>query len=562
MIGKIIMGHLLKNLFDIYNIYIYMENVFTQINDIYNKKGFLERYGTDLWISVIIMIIFFIVTSYFYVMNHVKPILANWDNDKCSPSVIPFAGLINKDPKMSVFEFTGKNFTGCIQTILKTIASDAFAPIYYVMKLFIDEFKNFVHSIESIRHIFDKIRITIKTFLQDVMSRLLNITMPIMKFMIVMKDMLSKMNGTLTATTYTLMGAYLSIESLFANIINFIIIILVALSVTIIALLFIPFGIGEAIAIPFIAMMIAITIPTIAIQVFMGDIFKLPTRSTPSIPGCFSGETELVKYVNQPETERGKEIIKIKIKIKDVKVGDILSDSSYVTGVIKFSSKEQYIYKLYDVIVTGEHRVYHDDLGWIKTKDHPDSIEINDYNDPFVYCLITSNKIIKIGKTIYSDWDDIDEDIITKLEKKCSLLPSNFKNIDIHHYLDNGLLGETDIVMNGGTLKNVKNIEINDILKNDVIVLGKVEIDAINLNTIYNYTLKTENNESITIYGKNIELSNASNLEILESHSIKQNEREKINELYQLITNKGGEFEINNNIKIKDYNYGIDKYLL
>ena len=42
----------------------------------------------------------------------------------------------------------------------------------------------------------------------------------------------------------------------------------------------------------------------------------------------------------------------------------------------------------------------------------------------------------------------------------------------------------------------------------------------------------------ITIYGKNIELSNDSNLEILESHSIKQNEREKINELYQLITNK------------------------
>jgi len=530
-----------------------MDKVFTQINDIYNKKGFLERYGSDLWISVIIMIIFFIVTSYFYVMNHVKPILADWDNEKCSPAVIPFAGLINKDPKMSVFEFTGKNFTGCIQTILKNIASDAFAPIYYVMKLFIDEFKNFVHSIESIRHLFNKIRTTIKTFSQDVMGRLLNITMPIMKFMIVMKDMLSKMNGTLTATTYTLMGAYLSMESLFANIINFIIIILVALSVTIIALLFIPFGIGEAIAIPFIAMMIAITIPTIAIQVFMGDIFKLPTRSTPSIPGCFSGETELVKYVNQTEKET--------IKIKDVKVGDIISNYSYVTGIIKFSSKEQYIYNLYDVIVTGEHRVYHDNLGWIKTKDHPDSIEINDYNDPFVYCLMTNTKIIKIGETIYSDWDDIDEDVITKLEKKCSLLPKNFKNIDIHYYLDNGLFGETDIIMNDGTLKNIKNIEINDILINDVVVLGKVEIDAIELNTIYNYTLKNENNESITIYGKNIELTNVSNLEILESHSIKLSEREKINELYQLITNKG-EFELNHNVKIKDYNYGIDKYLL
>lgn len=530
-----------------------MEKIFTQINDIYNKKGFLERYGSDLWISIIIMIIFFILTSYFYVMNHVKPILANWDNEKCSPSVIPFAGIINKDPNMSVFEFTGKNFTGCIQTILKTIASDAFAPIYYVMKLFIDEFNSFVHSVEAIRNLFNKIRTTIKIFSQDVMGRLLNITMPIMKFIIVMKDMLSKMNGTLTATTYTLMGSYLSLESLFANIINFIIIILIALSATIVGLLFIPF-VGEALAAPFIAMMIAITIPTIMVQTFMGDIFKLPTRSTPSIPGCFSGDTEIIKYINQTKTKL--------IKLKDVKVGDIISDSSYITGVIKFSSKEQYIYKLYNVIVTGEHRVYHNDLGWIKTKDHPDSIKINDYNDPFVYCLITSNKIIKIGETIYSDWDDTDEDVIHKLEQKCSLLPNNFKNVDIHRYLDNGILGETDIVMNDGTLKNIKNIEINDILKDDVIVLGKVEIDAIELNTIYNYTLKTENNESITIYGKNIELSNPSNLEILESHSIKQNEREKIKKLYQLITNKGGEFEINNNIKIKDYNYGIDKYLL
>ena len=530
-----------------------MENVFTQINDIYNKKGFLERYGTDIWITLIIMIIFFIVTSYFYVMNHIKPILANWDSEKCSPTVIPFAGMINKDPKMSVFEFTSKNFTGCIQTILKTISSDAFAPIYYIMKVFTDQFKNFLTSIETVRNLFNKIRNTIKTFSSEVMERLLNITMPIMKFMIVMKDMMGKINGTLTATTYTLIGAYLSMESLFANIINFIIIILIALSIIVIALLFIPFGIGQAIAIPFIVIMIAITIPTIMVQVFMGDIFKLPTRSTPSIPGCFSGDTELVRCVNRNEKET--------IKIKDVKVGDIFFDNSYVTGIIKFSAEEQHIYKLYDIIVTGEHRVYHDKLGWIKTKNHPDSLEINDYTDPFVYCLMTNNKIIKIGETIYSDWDDIDEDAITKLEKNCYLLPTNFKNIDIHNYLDNGISGETDIQMNDGTIKKMKSIEINDILKNGIIVLGKVEIDVTNLITIYNYTVKTENNESITITGKNIEIINSYNLELLESHCLYENERENLTNLYQLITNKG-EFELNNNIRIKDYNYGIDKYLL
>ena len=541
-----------------------MENVFTNINNIYNKKGFLERYGSDIWITAFILITFFVVTSYFYVMNHIKPILADWDNSKCSPNIIPFAGLINKDPKMTAFEFTSKNFTGCLHTILKNITADAFAPVYYLMKTFTTEFENLAKAVDSIRNMVNKIRITIKKFSEDVMSRLLNVTMPILQFVINMKDMLGKINGTLTATTYTLMGSYLSLQSLFANIINFIIIILVALGATIVGLLFIPF-VGEVIAMPFIATMIAILIPTIIIQTFMGDIFKMPTRSPPSVPGCFSENTIMTKIENETEL--------IKIKISDIKIGDILFDYSSVTGVIKFSAKDQQVYDLYGVNVTGEHRVHYYKLGWIKVKEHPDSFEIHNFNEPYVYCLMTSNKIFKINDIVYSDWDDIDETVFNKLEENCPFIPNNLKNMDIHYYLDNGLHGDTNIPMKDGYFKKLEDIEVNDILQDGIVVLGKVKIDAIDINGIYEYNFNniiynnsTVKNMKIQICGKNVEIIDtylgSLNTRDIKKHDIllKPQELNNIKYLYQLITNTG-DFILTNNIKIKDYNYGIDKYI-
>ena len=107
---------------------------FSKINDLYNKKGFLDRYGLDIWSAVIISLVFFIITSYFYVLNNIQPIKADWERQKCSPAVMPFAGLINKGPNDTVFDFTEKNFTHCVQGILTNAIAYAFQPIYYIMK--------------------------------------------------------------------------------------------------------------------------------------------------------------------------------------------------------------------------------------------------------------------------------------------------------------------------------------------------------------------------------------------------------------------------------------------
>ena len=69
-------------------------NIFSVIKKLYNKVGFLEKYGGSLWMTVIVILVFFIAISYYYIYNNLQPIKADWANQKCNPTVMPFASII------------------------------------------------------------------------------------------------------------------------------------------------------------------------------------------------------------------------------------------------------------------------------------------------------------------------------------------------------------------------------------------------------------------------------------------------------------------------------------
>lgn len=257
------------------------------------------------------------------------------------------------------------------------------------------------------------------------MSRILNITLPVFQFVINMKDMLAKTNGVLAGTVYTLFGVYYTLKSSIGAAIDFIVTILYILAGTIVSLLIVAaipiIGVPAEIAvIPLLAIFIAILIPTIMVQGAAYEVLDMSPQILPGIPGCFSKYTKISKFDNEHKKY-------IDVNISDIEVGDNLEDDARVTGVIKFSSDKQQIYNLYDVIVTGEHRVLHNTLGWIKVKNHPDSIAINNFKESFVYCLITTSKTFKIGDVVYSDWDDIDDKVMRDIKLNCNFIPENFK---------------------------------------------------------------------------------------------------------------------------------------
>jgi len=534
-----------------------MSSIYENINSLYNKKGYIERYGVELWVSVVVIMIFVLAILYFHIMNNIKPIIADWDNQKCNPAVIPFAGLINKSKDTTAFEFTGQNFTGCIQSILTNITAHAFQPFYYLINMFADSFKELAGAVNGIRAQMDKMRDSIKDFSTETMSRTLNITMPLVQLIINIKDMGSKMVGVLSASLFTLMGSYLTMKSLFLFIINLIVTILIILGITTAALLIISFiPIFGSWAIPIaavdLAIFIAILIPTLLIKIFMSDIMNLSTPNTPDIPTCFAGST-LINVMNTEGT--------CQKNISSVQVGDILSDHSVVTGIMQLSSEGQTMYTLDGILVSGEHKVFHSTLGCIHVKSHPESKEITHFNEPYLYCLLTSNKKIKINNTLFCDWDDIDDIVIDKLNKNCvprGYIPEDFKNEDIHTYLDNGLHESTKIKLKNGREIKIKNIKVNDILLNGERVVGTIKIDATGLKGIISeYDLDNGIRISCTT---NININNylgGINTFNLYGNTILSETPDVY--LYQLLTTTGS-FNANG-VMIGDYNNGLDRFL-
>ena len=519
---------------------------FDDINKIYKASSYLDKYGSDVWIAIIIFLGFFIITSYYFILNNIQPIAADWDNQKCNPAVMPFAGLINKGENESAQDFTSKNFNGCIQNVLTGVAATAFQPVHYTLNNLTSSFNGLTDSVNSIRTMTNNVRNSTKTFTEDVMGRVLNVTMPITQLMIGVKSMGAKIVGVLTTSLFTLYASYLTLKSSLAFILSLlttILIILAALIVTFLIISAVPIFGSWAIPVAAtnIAIMIGILIPTLILKMFLSDILSMSSKSLPKVPRCFHGET-LIDVLNSEEET-------IKKPLSFIEIGDKLVNGSSVTAVMKFSASDQIIYNVDGVLVSGEHRILHDTLGWIKVKEHPNRILMREFNEPYLYCLGTDMKTFTIenshgAQQVYSDWDDVDDDLIKKMSPylKCQSPVTDYK--DIHKYLDNGVDGYTLIELNSNNCIPIKYIQVNDVLIDGSRVLGVIKIDATKLDGFYKY--KTINGSG-NIIGFNVSLD-------------KQYKREKIsiNEkyLYQILTDTGS-FSVNG-ISVMDYNFCID----
>ena len=522
-----------------------MDTIQRKIINLYNKKGFLDIYSSDFYIAIFIILLFFILTSYFMIMNKLKPIKEDWPNQRCSPSVIPFAGLINAPEGESKFQYTAQNFSGCINNILKTVSDFALQPIYYVGNTMVTAFKEMFDALNSIRAMFDKIRNSVRDVSEEIFGRALNITMPIIQLFIITKDTLGKVLGTLTATLYTFMGSYMAMTALFGAIYDIIIkIIIVLISAIVIALATFNFG--------FAATIIAFTAPIAVLMglfaKFIKNILKLSgLRGVPKVPHCFD---ENVKVHMKDGSSK---------KFSEVQINDVLSDGSCVTSFMKMTSADHTMYTLRGIVVTGSHKVFHEEKGWILAEEHPESIKIDDYRNPYIYCLGTSNKLINLqsesGVISFADWDEFEDKSIEELKNNAKYLNINFdKSKNIHKYLDGGFISDTNIELQDGQSVKISEIEVNDVLKFGEIVVGIVKIDATKLSGVYEYYL----GDKILKGGPNLHLRE-SNLGIIDTTKIKGIPIRDVDFVYHLITDKRT-YSVNG-LKICDYNSCTDKFM-
>jgi len=198
-----------------------MNNIYDDISNLYTKSSFSDRYAGDIWITIILCILVFLVFNYYIIINNTQPIVDDWANQRCNPSVIPFAGMINAPQGTSSIEYTGENFEYCIQNILSDLIQYALAPIQYILSIQTTVMNDLSSAIHAVRGLFDTIRDSIEEQGSDLFNRSLNITLPILYMIRKMEAMMGKTQGAIVSGIYTLYGGFLTMESGFLFIYEF-----------------------------------------------------------------------------------------------------------------------------------------------------------------------------------------------------------------------------------------------------------------------------------------------------------------------------------------------------
>jgi len=547
-----------------------IQNTINAVEKLYLNYGYMDVHGSDVWISAILCFVFVYLICYYYYANVLQVVKADWEIHKCNPIFIPFAGFINNPQDKTKLEFTAQNFSGCINSILKDIVDVAVHPIIFMANILQEACQSLVDSVNLGRKLSYNVRMEFMNTVQRIYDVLMNMISYFINFIIKTKDAIGKVKAVLATSLYTIFGSYMALQSLFGGIVDLLnkfmvygghlILMCIIAAAGLLASMFfsflapIPGMAGWYMFIPWLILLIPVLIYKLLILYYL----SIPTPPMPDTPDwspvCFSGETviDIIDTTNQKC---------IPTLLKNVKIGDILKNGEKVTAVIKGTSIGQVVYDLNGILVTSEHRVYDPLLKWIKVKNHPKAKLVSSFNESFVYCLGTDKKVFTIGNTLFSDWDDINENVLYHLHEKCIdkyNLDKTFKLIDIHKQLDSGIKGDTKITLNNDLTLPISAINVNDELLNGIKVIAVVKIDARDMN-IYKHQIS----DTIVIWGtKNIHI-NDNNLGKINCMNFKSDyiESTKHNEefLYHLITDKKG--FIVNNVFVNDYNSGIDLYL-
>lgn len=459
-----------------------MDKTITYINNLYDDLSYFDQYFSSILLVIVITIFVGLVVAYCSVMKRANEIKNDWNENRCKPSVMPFAGVINKPADKTVLEFTAMNFEHCVQQNMVSNLDNALRPFNVLNRL--GDAKNAFDAIDGsfnyLQQEYQALEDSMNNELSIIEKRLINLLIPIQKMMYVLKDNFARVQAILLTGTYTSLSGSMILKSTISESILFMIHIFMLLVIVLPMLSLFP--LTMPIAAPMTAAVL--TLGAIATPMFVElvKIFDIK-RVFPKMPTCFDKNTKIMLDCKTVKN------------IQDIKVGDILADSSVVTATLVLDSKNEKMYCLNGIIVSGTHSVkYHDK--WVKVKDHPDVVPVKNYFEKYLYCLNTTNKSITINNTVFCDWDEVFESS-TYHKTAVQMMKANGQKYSpekVHTYFDVGYSELTKVMCDASTgcYKYIKDIQIGDILMNNSKVYGLVKMRKDN-KWLYNLLTESEN---------------------------------------------------------------------
>jgi hypothetical protein len=399
----------------------------------YKSLSYFDTYGSSVFAMIIVSMVVLLAVSYCIVLIYSEDIIDKWDTKRCKPYVMPFAGLINKPDDMSSSEFTRQNFDFCTQQILTSTTGVALSPLTFITTTLTKIANGMSSSINSIRSMMNNVRSNLQKITQELMGRIMNMTIPLVQIIISLRDMLSKMQGAMTASLFTAMGVYMTFNT---------------------------------------AIFVAISIPMAIILAFMKNIMHVNTNlKIPKVPTCFSDDTLIDVYNDISKKYEPTQMC-------NIVPNNLLKGGNRVTAVMKLKTptiennedRLNFMYLLDESIVSGSHLIYHED-SIVLVSNHPDAIPIQ-YTKPYIYCLNTTHGVIKINQSTFTDWDCLTSNEINILGKIANVPKSTLLNLKSKLF-DVGFDKNTMVVTNN-SLVPISNICVDDIMDDGSRVYGIV----------------------------------------------------------------------------------------
>ena len=491
-------------------------NVINQLDKLYTKSGFANQYGGSIVVATLISIVFFGLTSYFYIKGHLSEIRANWVEKRCHPQYIPFAGMIHPEKGKSTFDTTSENFNYCMNGILGEISEYETEPLHYATAAIHSLLRSISGAVQVFRMFAKEIRDAIVRVFDEIYAKIEAVLVPIHLIFLKNKDIIHRTQGIMITVVYGVFAAYESLRSFLGAFIEVVIIALIILAAAIAALFASFFGIPAAIA--FLAIFVTVVGLITPVIVWSEELLDVTSnKKVPSKPSCFSGDTQYSVYSKSWLSRKKKECKK---KMKNIQPGDEIVRNKYssipqiVTATMEMSGYLSNVVMIDGVRVSSNHPIEWTEELREKAREqrehkYLDTIEISRVNLlrklqigqiypakiisralhgangcmkrlSRLYCLGTTSKVIRLGNINATDWDELEHSDIEVLREFLGkaldnrnkksfqrLTDESYSRLSrttlswIHRYLDYGLHGDTRICINqNGSTQKLSNLKV------------------------------------------------------------------------------------------------------
>lgn len=260
------------------------------------SQSYLGRHGGDVAITaavVVAALALMLGNSYEAVLKQAK---ANWEQNKCDPIYMPFAGVILPIPGQSAARTTIQNFDYCVQKDFSIFIGVLLLPLEYVSFLILTSIDLLINIAVLAAAMIAKLKSLISGNTTDLYGKLAGITIPVILIVAKMRDAMARASATLMTSLYVTLTVHDMVVSGMLSIMTITLDLLLAMSAVITAMFVVAlvlmmtpaFPVGMALYVVASTSLLLVLIPTVVIysllNVFVKETFGKSAAAKPSIP--------------------------------------------------------------------------------------------------------------------------------------------------------------------------------------------------------------------------------------------------------------------------------------